>query len=217
MALSVVLVWAISVFLWVGDLETAETHIDWFIARAEAHSLRPYLAAGRGYQGQLAIRRGNPAIGVESIRSALAELGAMRYGFLTTTFSISLVEGLSALGRFDEAIDIAETVIKSVDDNGDASYMPELLRHKAIVLRSTGRDDDAERCLVQAFELSRRQSAVAWELRIARDLAVLWSNKRNPKISHDIIGTIRNWSPERMNTAEIKICKKILTEFCLNG
>ena len=36
-SLTIVLHWAASVFLWRGDLESAEEHIDWFISRAESH------------------------------------------------------------------------------------------------------------------------------------------------------------------------------------
>ena len=42
-SLAVVLVWAVSVFLWTGDLRSAEEHMDWLISRAESHSLGPLL------------------------------------------------------------------------------------------------------------------------------------------------------------------------------
>jgi hypothetical protein len=57
--LTIVLHWAASVFLWVGDLANAEKHIDRFISRAETHWLGPYLAVGRGLKAELAIRRGD--------------------------------------------------------------------------------------------------------------------------------------------------------------
>lgn len=48
--LSRALVWAVSVFLWAGDLQSADEHTDWLISYAESHSLGPYLAVGRGYK-----------------------------------------------------------------------------------------------------------------------------------------------------------------------
>ncbi len=51
LTLSIALIWAISVFLWTGDLESAEEHVDWLISRAESHSLAPYFAVGRGFEG----------------------------------------------------------------------------------------------------------------------------------------------------------------------
>jgi hypothetical protein len=43
-SLSVSLIWAISVFLWTGDLQSTEQHLDWFSSHAESHSLGPYIA-----------------------------------------------------------------------------------------------------------------------------------------------------------------------------
>ena len=51
LTLSIVLIWAVSVFLWTGDLESAEEHIDRLISQSESHSLAPYLAVGRGFRG----------------------------------------------------------------------------------------------------------------------------------------------------------------------
>ena len=61
LTLSIALIWAISVFLWTGDLESAEEHIDRLISQSESHSLAPYLAVGRGFRAELAIRRGDAA------------------------------------------------------------------------------------------------------------------------------------------------------------
>ena len=53
--------------LWivVGDLPSAEEYIDWFITRAETHSLGPSIVIGHGFKGELALLRG------ESLRRAL--------------------------------------------------------------------------------------------------------------------------------------------------
>ena len=73
-----------------GDLRRAEEHIDWFVSRAESYSLGPYRAVGRGFKGQLAIRRNDPRGGVESLQGSLAELRAARYEQVNALFNISL-------------------------------------------------------------------------------------------------------------------------------
>ena len=92
-ALSRALVWAVYVFLWAGDLDSADEHTDWLTSHAESHSLGPYLAVGRGYKGALAIRRGDAKSGVESLPGCLEVLHAARYELLTSTFNISLARG----------------------------------------------------------------------------------------------------------------------------
>jgi predicted ATPase len=101
--LSVALLWAVSVFLWTGDLQSAEEHTNWLISHAEPHSLGPYLAVAHGFKGDLAIRRRDADGGVESLRGSLAALHATHYELLTTAFSISLVQGLAANGRLPNA------------------------------------------------------------------------------------------------------------------
>ena len=91
--LSVALVWAIFVFLETGDLPSAEEHVDRFIANAQSHSLGPYLAVGRGFKGQLAVRRGAAEDGVKDLQDCLEQLHAIRYELLTTPFDIALARG----------------------------------------------------------------------------------------------------------------------------
>src|SRR3546814_14917228 len=83
LTLSVVLNWAVSVFLWTGDLERAEEHIDWILSRAELPSFGPYLMIGRGFKGEVAIRRGDATGGVESLGEGLQAFLAPPYEFST--------------------------------------------------------------------------------------------------------------------------------------
>jgi predicted ATPase len=76
--LSRALVWAISVFLWAGDFESAETHTGRLISHAQSHSLGPYLAVAQGYEGALAICRGDARTGVARLRDGGAPRHALR-------------------------------------------------------------------------------------------------------------------------------------------
>ncbi len=100
---TIVLHWAAAVYLWTGDLESAETHIDWFLSRAETHSLGPYLSVGRGLKGELAIHRGDARNGVAHARERVAEpaCGSLRAGEHWRSVS-RLARGLIATGRKDE-------------------------------------------------------------------------------------------------------------------
>jgi hypothetical protein len=76
---------------------------NWSISHARSHSLAPYLAAAHGFEGELVIRQGDPASGVERLRDSMERLRAARYELLMTAFNISLVQGLAAIGRGAEA------------------------------------------------------------------------------------------------------------------
>jgi len=210
--LSVALIWAISVFLWSGDIESAEAHIDWFNARADSHAFGPYLAVGRGFKAVLAIGRGDAGKGVESLRACLGELHARHYELLTPPFNIALAEGLAALGRGGEGVALIDETIGLVEANGDLSYMPELLRVKGCLLLSASPSNraDAETCFQQSLDWSRRQAARAWELRTAVDLAALWAAQDRRAAARDLLQPVLEPFADGSDTADLKAARRLL-------
>jgi predicted ATPase/DNA-binding winged helix-turn-helix (wHTH) protein len=214
LTLSIALIWAISVFLWRGDLQAAEEHVDWVISRATSHSLAPYLAVGRGFQGELAIRRGDAEQGAETLQSSLRTLHAAPYELLSTPLDISLAQGLKALGRHDEGILLIDETIRRVEANGDDVYTPELLRVKGDILlaQSEHNHDEAEGRLMKSLELSRRQGARAWELRTAIDLATLWRSRGRTNNARRLLKPVFEQFIEGRDTADLKAAQLLLAK-----
>ena len=131
LTLCIALLGGIAVSLWSGDLPGAEAHIERLISRAESHALSPYVFVGRGFGGEIAIRRGDANGGVDTLRGCLEKLHAATYEVFTTALEISLAQGLAELGRFDEGLKQIDKTIEHVETNGDFCYMPELLRVKS--------------------------------------------------------------------------------------
>ena len=212
-AVSRALVWAVSVFLWAGDLQSAEANTDLLVANAESQAMGPYLAVGRGYKGALAIRRGDAKAGVENLIGSLETLRAARYGLMTTTLNGSLALGFAALRRSAEGIALIDQTIKLVEIRGDVSHMPELLRIKGGLLLSLPqrRADEAAACLTQSLELSRRQGARAWELRTATDLTALWVEQGRAKDARALLKPIFGQFTEGADTPDLKAAEHLLT------
>jgi predicted ATPase/DNA-binding winged helix-turn-helix (wHTH) protein len=212
LTLAIALIWAISVFLWTGELQTAEAYIDMLISRAESHSLAPYLLVGRGFKGEVAIRHGDARGGVESLQSSLQKLHAAPYELLTTELNLLLVGGLSAIGQVDEAISLIDESLGRVETNGNLLYIPELLRAKGKLLASMPQPSahEAERCFVQSLELSRRQGARGWELRSATDLAALWAGQGRSDDTHALLQPVFEQFVEGSNTADLKAAECLL-------
>jgi predicted ATPase len=211
-SLAVVLAWAASVFLWCGDLARAEQQINSCIALAEANSLGPLLAVGRGRRGELAIRQGDAAGGIESLMVALKTIHAVRYELLTTEFNISLVLGLRMVGRFAEASALVDQAIQQVQTNGDALYLPELLRMKGSLLLSRPQPggEDAEACFLRSLDLSRKQGARAWQLRTALDLARLRADQGQRDAARLLLQPMLEHFVEGAETADVKAANELL-------
>jgi predicted ATPase/DNA-binding winged helix-turn-helix (wHTH) protein len=212
--LCIALIWAVSVYLWVGDLERAERDIDRFIAYAEAHSLTPYLAVGRGVKGELAVRRGDAACGVQAIQDCLVELREYRYELLTTALNLTLAEGLTALGQTTEALKLLDDTLELVHAKGDLYNLPELLRVKARALScvSPPRMEQAEECLVQSLASSRHQGAHAWELRAATDLARMWHAAGRKREARALLEETHSRYTEGFDTADLQAAERLLGE-----
>jgi tetratricopeptide (TPR) repeat protein len=212
LTLCIALVWAISVFLWTGDLQSAEEHIDRLMSGAEANSLTPYLAVGRGFRGELAIRRADAEGGVGILQRCLKDLHAAPYKLLTTPLNISLVQGLAAIGQFADGFTLVDQTIRLVQENGDFCYMPELLRLKGglLLLRREADRDEARNCLSQSLELSRRQAARAWELRTAVDLAALLARQGLHERARALLRPVFEEFREGFETADLKAAERLL-------
>ena len=212
--LSRALVWAISVFLWTGDLASADAYTDRLISHAESHSLGPYLAVAQGYKGAFAICRGDAGGGVARLQGAMEALRATRYELLTTPFNIWLAQGLAATGQSAEGLARIDRTIAMVEETGDLSQMPELLRVKASLLLTMQTPDlvEAESCLTRSLELSRRQGARAWELRTVTDLAALTADRGERDRAHGLLQPVFAEFTEGFDTVDLKAAERLLTD-----
>ena len=213
--LSIALVWTISVFLETGDLRSAEEHIDWFISHAQSHSLGPYLSVGRGFRGQLALRRGSTKTGVESLRECLEGLNAAGNQLRKMEFEASLAQGLVATGDVAEGITLIDETIRMAERTDALGYMPEFLRIKGKALLAGSRPDrdEAEKHFLRSLELSRRQTARAWELRAAIDLAALLALRGRHERARTLLRPVLDQFDEGADTADFKAAEDLLTTF----
>ncbi|TCL68086.1 tetratricopeptide repeat protein [Rhizobium sp. BK251] len=166
----IALIWAVSVFQWVGDLDRLQESVAVFRRLAMINALGPYLAVSQGMEGELAIREGRIEEGVRALEACLERLHAVRYELLTTTFNMTLAEGLVAAGRLASALDLVEATIDLNSHHGDVFAMPELLRIKAAILIAAGDRQRGVAVQRESLDWSRQQGTRSWELRTAIDL-----------------------------------------------
>jgi predicted ATPase/DNA-binding winged helix-turn-helix (wHTH) protein len=166
------------VFMWQEDWDTAEELNDWQIAHAEKHGWGPYWAVGMGLRGELEIRRGQIGQGISTLTICLERLRAERQYIWLGTFLAALAEGLLEQGEVDKANAATTEAIEQYERDGPTWFTPEVYRiaARAAAARDGG-ECAAEALLGQALEKSREQSALAWELRAATDLAALWQRR----------------------------------------
>jgi predicted ATPase len=99
-----------------------------------------------------------------------------------------------------------------VGANGDACYLPELLRVKGGLLLSLPRpgSDEAESCFMQSIEPSHRHGAPARELRTAIDLAILLDGQGRSDGARTLLQPAFDKFADGSDTADLKVARRLL-------
>ncbi|WP_338834119.1 hypothetical protein [Bradyrhizobium septentrionale] len=210
-ALALVLAGATTVSLWRGDLDSAQRYIDRSYSLAEANAMGPLMAISRCRKAELTIRRGNVRQGVDDLRAGLKPIHAARHELLTTEFNMELALGLLALGQAETGLNIVNETIVRVEGSGELFQMPELLRIKGALLRSTQSiHDEAERCFREALKLARMQGSGSFELRTATDLAALLADRRRRKEAKETLQPVYGRFTEGFETADLQAAAELM-------
>nr|WP_249806443.1 winged helix-turn-helix domain-containing protein [Bradyrhizobium sp. 1] len=210
LTLGIALIWTIYVFLWVGDLANAEILIERLIDHSARHFLGPYHAVGIGQKGELLLRRGDVAGGIEHLRRSQATLYATRHRIMTTVFASALAEGLASQNQPDEALRTIDEAIAQIPDHGESFDMPEMLRIKGDILARSGNAAEAEHCLQKSLDLSRRQCALGWELRAAISLGHLWRQTGKAGEARDLLAPLVGRYQEGLQSRDLVISRELL-------
>jgi tetratricopeptide (TPR) repeat protein len=173
LTLCMALLWTAPIFLWEGDVESANEASQRLTAESSRAHIPYFQNAAIGLSGEVAIEAGRPEEGVLAIERALAVMKPRAFQSVVTRFMGALADGRHRLGQLDEAVVAADEALANVERCGDLFHWPELLRVKGEILADSGDIDAGEAALVEAVETARRQDASAFELRSAVSLARL--------------------------------------------
>nr|WP_249139754.1 winged helix-turn-helix domain-containing protein [Bradyrhizobium japonicum] len=210
LTLGISLIWTIYVFLWVGDWDNAELLIERLIDHSARHFLGPYHAVGIGQKGELLLRRGDVAGGIEHLRRSQATLYATRHRIMTTVFATALAEGLASQNQPDEALQTINEAIAEIPDHGESFDMPEMLRVKGDILARSGKAAEAESCLRKSLDLSQRQYAVGWELRGAISLGRIWRQAGKAGDARELLAPLVARYQEGLETRDLVAARELL-------
>jgi predicted ATPase len=155
---------AYAVALWNGDLAAAGHYADMLLEHAKRHALAHWQLYGWGYQGAVAIRRGDVATGLRLLRSCFKELGET--GITAPRFmrfaAVYIAEGLGKAGQIADALDAIDDAIARAERTEELWQFAELLRVRGELVLLQGAAPQAaaaEDYFRQALDWARRQGA----------------------------------------------------------
>jgi predicted ATPase len=199
--------------LWIGDLSAAGHYADMLLDHAKRHALGRWQLYGRGYQGAVAIRRGDIATGIQLLRASFDECGEA--GIVAPRFmrfaAVYMAEALGQAGETSEGLVAIDDAIGRAERTSELWEVPELMRIKGVlVLQSPSRDATAaENCFRHALDVARRQGALSWELRAGTSLARLLRDQGRSAQAIELLQSIYDRFTEGFGTADLKTAKAL--------
>jgi hypothetical protein len=167
---------ACMIVLEVADLATTERYVTMLLERSAKVVLGIYQAFGHSFEGELLIKRGDVAAGVQRLRAGLDELREASYVLRSPGLLGTLAEGLARIGQVAEGLMAIDDALAQCERTDERWNMTELLRVKGELLLLEGAPEAkvaAEHHYQLGLEWARRQGALFWELRCASSLARL--------------------------------------------
>jgi len=206
---------ACPVALWNGDLSTASRYADMLLDHATRHALGRWQLYGRGYQGAVAIRRGDIATGLRLLRSCFEELGetgvaAPRFMRFAAAY---MAEALGRAGQTSDALVAIDDAIGRAKRTEERWQFAELLRVKGELLLLRDAPAAADDYFHQALDCARRQGALSWELRVATSLAKLISDRGRSAESFALLQPVYDRFTEGSNTADLQAARHLLEQW----
>jgi predicted ATPase/DNA-binding winged helix-turn-helix (wHTH) protein len=212
--LCIMLVFLTPVFLWIGDHLTAKSLVDKLLTLAEKQDLTFFYGLGLGFRGELLVKQGHLTPGIQLLRDYAQGVSRDGGDTQTSEFLDALAHGLMLEGKFDEALAVVNQAIERASENDNLLYVSELLRTRAGILASlpSPNEAEAECSLIRSIDLAHSQSALAWELRSATNLALLRYKQGRRVAAKDALEPVYLQFTEGFSAPDLLAAKRVLEE-----
>jgi predicted ATPase len=200
------------------DVYRARQLSDSLVRLCHEYELTRWSALGTLVAAWMAAQQSDPQSAVEQMRGALGDYsGASGFPYFSSSL---LAETLARAGATAEALETATGALVMARRTGQPWYAAELARLRGEYLlrlapsRTVGPGDlaaDAERALLEALDIARRQQAKSLELRAATSLARLWQSQADTQRARGLLAGTYRWFTEGFDTGDLQEAARLLT------
>jgi ATP/maltotriose-dependent transcriptional regulator MalT len=197
-----------------GDWQRADELVRHLSTVATKHELFTYARAAVGFEGRLAVLRGDLSRGIELLQTALAALREDGYESFRPTLNLILAEGFAKTGQRELAYSTICEAVSWVEIRGSTLSLIELLRVKGEILTSMSELDasEGEACLLQSLKLAQERGLLALELRTGIRLARLWVGRGQRRKALELLDPIFGRFSEGFQTRDLVAAANLLQQ-----
>jgi class 3 adenylate cyclase/tetratricopeptide (TPR) repeat protein len=195
-----------------SDPRRALANVDEAIAISVENEFASADHRARFSRGALLAQGGDPQLGIELMRSALAaaEGNSERNG--RTVHLCQLATAHGSLGQPDIGLGLLDEAVQLAETTSERFFEAELYRLRGTVLLSLGRKGEAEAELRRALTIARQQQARWWELRASTSLAKHLRDEGKCAEACSVLKPIFEWFVEGFDTPDLKDAKALLDQ-----
>jgi predicted ATPase/DNA-binding SARP family transcriptional activator len=173
-------------------------------------SLSGWASMSNYFLGDALILQSRSEQAIPVIEAALAASGSTGVDLYKPVALGFLAKALLEVEQSDAALDNLDKALVIVSDTGEKMWEVELLRLRGLAMQSIGNRVDAEADFKKGIETARSQEAKSWELRVAMDLACLWSDQGKRDDASKLLSDCYQWFTEGFETPDLKRARELL-------
>jgi class 3 adenylate cyclase/tetratricopeptide (TPR) repeat protein len=193
-----------------GDPRRALAKADEAIAISVDNEFASSDQRARFFRGALLAQAGDPQLGIELMRSAMATAEGNSERNRRTVYLCHIASAHASLGQHKVGLGLLDEAVQMVEATSEKFFEAELYRLRGKILLSLGRKGEAELELQRALTIARQQQARWWELRAATDLARHWHDEGTYSEANSLLQPIYTWFVEGFDTPDLKEAKALL-------
>ena len=179
---------------------------------ASEHGFPFYQALAEILAGCAAVQRGPAESGVEAIRRGLDAWQTLGSALAVPWFLGELADGLVALERCDEALEIVNDALHQSERTGERQFAAELYRIAGAALIAQAKVAEAEDHFRRAIQVAKTQGARIWELRATANLARLVDVQDKRAEASGMLAEIYGCFTEGFDIPDLKDAKALLDD-----
>ena len=195
-----------------GDPLRALAHADEAISLSVDNEFAALDRRARFFRGSLLAQAGDPQLGIDLMRSALAAAEFNSERNRRTLYLCHIASSHASLGQPEVGLGLLDEAVQLAEATSERFFEAELYRVRGTILLSLGEKGEAKAELQRALTIARQQRARWWELRAATNLARYWHDEGRYIEAISLLEPIYTWFVEGFETPDLKDAKLLLDQ-----
>jgi class 3 adenylate cyclase/tetratricopeptide (TPR) repeat protein len=195
-----------------GDPQRALARADEAISLSVDNEFASLDRRARFFRGSLFAQAGDLQLGLEVMRSALAEADSNTERNRRTLYLCHIASAHASLGQPEVGLGLLDQAVQFAEATSEKFVEAELYRLRGKIFLSLGKKSHAEAELQHALTIARQQQARWWELRAATSLAKHWHDEGRHIEAVLLLQPLYTWFGEGFDTPDLKDAKSLLDQ-----